>query len=134
MTKLTENRNTALRDCVLTGREVAADTRIFAGSLTALNAAGYLVPASAVAAQKVCGRAEGEVDNRGGADGARVAIVRRGIFGWENNGTITRTHVLASAYAVDDQTVAADNGGGTRPVAGRIMEIDRNGLIWVETV
>lgn len=131
MAALTKDRNTPERDGKLVGHPVAAGKVIYAGSLVALSATGYATPAVTATGLKGLGRAEGHVDNSEGADGEVVVTVARGCFAFANSGDITRQHIGSSAYAVDDQTVAATDGTGTRSAVGTIRDLDTHG-VWVE--
>ena len=71
------------------------------------------------------------VDNSTGAAGAVNVTVERGVFCFANNGSVTRAHIGGSAYAVDDQTVAPDDGTSTRSAVGTIRDVDASG-VWVE--
>ena len=112
---------------------VAAGTMIFQGSLVAIDD-GFAVPASADAGIIPAGRAETGADNRVGAAGDVTVEVLRGIFAWENDpaAPVTQALVGKDAYVLDDQTVSASDGAGTRPVAGMVYQIDAAG-IWIET-
>ena len=132
MAALTEDRNTPSRANSLYGRAVKADAVIFAGSMVAL-AAGLAVPASATAGLVVDGRASARVDARGKPDGEEVIDVEKGTYRFANSAAadaITIADIGKSAYAADDQTVAKTDGGGTRPVAGKIADVDGVG-VWV---
>ncbi len=131
MAALTKDRNTPERDGRLVGHPVAAGKVIYAGSLVALSATGYATPAATATGLKGLGRAEGHVDNSEGADGDALVTVARGCFAFANSGDITRAHIGSSAYAVDDQTVAATDGTGTRSAVGTIRDLDAAG-VWVE--
>lgn len=112
---------------------VKANTKIWQGSQVAIDATGFAVPAAAVAAHKVIGRAEDTVDNTDGANGDKRVDVGRGVFRWDNSAStdeITRADIGASAYVVDDQTVAKTSSSNTRPVAGTIFDVDAQG-VWV---
>lgn len=129
---LTQDRNTAMADSQVVVVGAAAGVRIFAGALVAANAAGFAAPGSTATGLAYIGRAEEYVDNTGGAAGAKsVQIRRQKAFKWENDGTVTRAHLFRTAYIVDDQTVAATDGTGTRSAAGRIVAVDTDG-VWVE--
>lgn len=131
MTALTKDRDTKRRDDMHYSHPVAASACLYAGGMVALNAIGYAVPASASAALTVLGVADGYADNRAGADGdLRVSVKVCGAFHLANDGSIDRTHIGKAAYAVDDQTVAATDGTGTRPAAGTIRDVDATG-VWV---
>lgn len=131
---LTKDRNTVRRDGVQYSDPVAAATRIFAGSLLCLNAAGNAVPGSTSATLKARGVAQEHVDNRDGAAGDLRVESRRGVFPFANSTStdeITRADIGASAYIVDDQTVAKTSATNTRSIAGVIRDVDSNG-VWVE--
>lgn len=84
---------------------VAAGVRIFAGGMVSLNAAGYAVPASDTAGQRFVGVARAQIDNTGGADGAKmVEVYEDGVFQFAANG-LAATDVGRPLFAVDDQTV-----------------------------
>ena len=115
---------------------VAAATLILAGVLVAINASGYLVEASADPTLRVIGRSEEEVNNSAGLAGAKTCRVKRGIFGWTNSSStqaISDSHVGRPCYAVDNQTVALRNPTGQYPYAGRVYDVDSDGLVYVES-
>ncbi|UQY32647.1 hypothetical protein K8U54_12925 [Pseudomonas fulva] len=131
---LTTDRNTPRRDGVQYNDPVAGATRIYAGSIVCLNAAGFAVPGSTSANLKVRGRAEEHVDNRDGTAGAKRIEARRGVFAFANSTAadeITRANIGAPAYIVDDQTVALTSATNTRSVAGVIRDVDSAG-VWIE--
>ena len=131
---LTKDRNTVRRDGVQYSDPVAAATRIFAGSLMCLNAAGYAVPGSTATTLKARGVAQEQVDNSAGAAGDLHIESRRGVFPFANSAAadeVTRADIGSNAYIVDDQTVAKTNGTATRSVAGVIRDVDSAG-VWIE--
>lgn len=112
---------------------VKTATTIYAGALVALNA-GYAVPASTATGLVAVGIAEKTVTNSG-ADGAVSIDVRQGAFKFNNSGSgdlIAQTDVGADAFIVDDQTVAKTSGSLTRSRAGKILQIESDG-VWVLT-
>lgn len=131
---LTAPRDTHARNGEARGIDLAAAAVIYQGALVAYNAAGYLVPGSTATDLVAAGRAEETVDNTDGANGDLKANVRAGVFRWTNSGsdTIDRTHIGGIAYIVDDETVAATDGTGTRSPAGEIFDVDADG-VWVRT-
>lgn len=134
MTALTQDRNTLRRDAVQFEFPVAANAVLYAGSIGCINSAGYAVPGSATATLKTIGRIEEQANNTGGVAGAIRAKFRRGCFCFGNSAStdlIAITDIGANCYIVDDQTVAKTNGGGTRPVAGVIRDVEPKG-VWVE--
>ena len=131
---LTKDRNTQRRDGVQFNDPVAASTRIFAGSLVCLNAAGNAVPGSLSATLKARGVAQEQVDNRDGAAGDLRIESRRGEFQFANSASadeITRADIGNECFIVDDQTVAKTSATDTRSVAGIIRDVDAGG-VWVE--
>ncbi len=131
---LTKDRDTQRREGVQNNDPVAASTRIFAGSLVCLNAAGFAVPGATATTLTARGRAEEQVDNRDGAAGDLKVETRRGVFRFDNSAAadeITRADIGNACYIVDDQTVAKTDGTSTRSVAGIIQGLDDAG-VWVE--
>ena len=134
MAALTKPRLTPERTGSRREPGIAADTLIYAGAMVALNASGYAVPASTATTLKVIGRAEQTVDNSGGAAGDKRVSVATGIFQFANSASadlIAVTDVHADCYAVDDQTVAKTSGTNPRSVAGKIFDVDAQG-VWVK--
>ncbi|MFZ1680357.1 MAG: hypothetical protein WAT70_05000, partial [Rhizobiaceae bacterium] len=81
------------------------------------------------------GRAEQRVDNSDGAAAAKSIRVRSGVFRWNNSAAgdaITAAEIGDECFIVDDNTVAKTNGGATRSVAGKIVNVDAHG-VWVRT-
>lgn len=124
---LTENRNTAYRPAVLRAATVADAAIVFAGGLTAINAAGKAVPASGAAGLKVMGRAE-----RYGVAGDVINIMA-GCCAWDlaDGETATIADIGSLVYAVDDCTVSLLPGDNAI-VAGEIFDVDDEG-VWVIT-
>lgn len=133
MAALAKDRNTPRREGDQVNDPVAAGARIHAGSFVVLSATGYAAPGSTALNLSARGLAEEPVDNTGGADGDLTVAVRRGIFRFANEAgdLVARTHIGGTAYVVDDQTVAATDGVGTRSAAGKIVDVDADG-VWVE--
>ncbi|MCM0757355.1 hypothetical protein M7775_02075 [Sporomusa sphaeroides DSM 2875] len=130
---LTRDRNTPCRIGDEFSYPVEASTIIYAGALVALNAAGNAVPGSTATTLKAVGRAENQVSNNPGAAGDKRVNIRRGVFKFLNSGTdaITAANLLTTCYIVDDVTVAATNGTNTRSAAGKVIDIEADG-VWVE--
>lgn len=134
MTALAKDRNTKRRAGQDFTDPLAASTKIYAGALVCINAAGYAVPGSTSTTLKARGVAQEQVDNSTGAAGALLVDSRRGCFPFVNSAAadeITRADIGATAYIVDDQTVAKTNGTNTRSAAGVIRDVDSDG-VWVE--
>lgn len=130
---LTADRNTVERGALDFVHPVAAGAKIYAGALVVLDADGYAAGGSVATTLTSVGRADEQVDNAGGADGDVSVRVRRGCFRFDNHAAdlIDRTDIGATAYIVDDHTVAATDGTSTRSAAGTIRDVDADG-VWVE--
>lgn len=116
---------------------VAASTTIYAGSMVAVNAAGYAVPASASPGLKVVGRCERTVINQatggsatpdgiGNGNAGSVNVrVHQGAFYYDLNtdgGTFSIASFGQNVFAVDDHTLSLSDAGGTRPYAGYTLD------------
>ncbi|WP_298173929.1 hypothetical protein [Novosphingobium sp.] len=134
MAALTEGRTTAKRDGNSYGRAVAAAKKIYEGSIVCLSATGFATPGATATTLVADGLATQTIDNSGGADGAAMIVVEKGVFRFANSAAgdaITRAEIGDDCYIVDDQTVAKTNGSATRSIAGKIMDVDNLG-VWVK--
>lgn len=132
MPALNRDRNTPQKVAGIIPVPAAANAKVYAGAIVVANATGFAAPGSTATGLTYLGRAEESVDNTGGANGALSVQVRRlNAFKWANDGSITQAHQGKTAYIVDDQTLAATDGTGTRSAAGRIVGIDADG-VWIE--
>ncbi len=134
MAALTQPRSTKSRDGFTREIGVKAATKIFQGSMVAVDANGYAVPFATATTLRGLGRAELTDDNSAGANNAIRAKVFAGIFQFGNSASgdlITAADIGADCYGVDDQTVAKTNGTGTRSVAGKVFDVDAAG-VWVK--
>jgi hypothetical protein len=135
MAALSADRNTNRRDGDRASRAVKGGVLIYGGALVCLDAEGRAVPGATSATLTADGRANRRADNSLGADGAITVEVQAGIFRWDNSAggdLIAQANIGAPAYVVDDHTVALTNGGGTRSLAGKIVDVDAEG-VWVAT-
>ena len=151
MAALTNSRNTP--EMADSGRirvlGVEANTTVFLGSMVAVNAAGNAVPASATTttanALKVIGRAEYVVNgipaqnavNNPGVAGAIQLAVRKGVFMFSQDSSITTALIGSPCFALDDNNVTAtDRASGASvqqyAVAGEVVAIDPSGEVWVD--
>jgi hypothetical protein len=133
MVALTAERDTSRRDVSRHADPVKANVKIFAGALVCLDGNGWLVPGATAATLRARGRAIYTVDAAGLADGAVRCEVDAGCFLFANLAAdvITRADIGGNAFIVDDQTVARTNGGNTRSVAGRVVDVAPAG-VWIE--
>ncbi|MBL45131.1 MAG: hypothetical protein CMN71_10575 [Sphingomonadaceae bacterium] len=130
---LSADRNTPRKEGDIRNFPLAADTKIYAGALTAIDAAGNAVPGSVATTLTAVGRAEAQVDNTGGAAGDLRIDVHKGTFRWANSAgadEISPEDIGKTAYIVDDETVALTDGTGTRSAAGEIYDVDAQG-VWI---
>lgn len=133
MAALTAGRNTPERSGSIREPGVKAATRIYAGAMVAVDATDFAVPASTAIGLRVIGRAEDHADNSAGADGAIRIRVGVGTYRFDNSAAadLIRTRDIGTlCYAVDDHTVAKTDASGTRSAAGKIFDVDANG-VWV---
>jgi hypothetical protein len=130
---LAADLNTEVREGPVRGYPVKAGMKIFSGALVAA-VAGMASPGAAGTNLVALGRAEEQVDNTAGADGAATVRVRRGVFVYacpaSGPDAIDATCVGRIAYIVDDQTIGLTSNGGTRSPAGIIEAVDADG-VWV---
>jgi len=132
---LTADRATPRRDGATINVGVAATTKIYAGAMIAINASEYAVPAAASIANAVIGRAEEYVDNSAGTDGAKTITIGTGIYRYANHSgignAISDNDIGKPCYALDDQTVSLSSSDSTRPIAGRVFDVESAG-VWVD--
>lgn len=134
MAALTADRNTPKRESVDFEFPLAASTKLFAGSIACINTSSLLTKGAVSTTLKTVGVMQATADNSAGLASAIRGKVRRGTFRFLNSSAgdlIALADVGADCYIVDDQTVAKTNGGSTRSVAGKIRDVDTDG-VWVE--
>jgi len=132
MAALTSDRNTQYSLGDLLSIPVAAETRIFAGSLVCSNADGYAVPAADTAGLVFEGVATAQADNRNGADGdLNVVVRRRGRYRLDCASALDQSALSARVYAEDDHTVAVAGDVDNDVAVGVIDKVDGAGDCWV---
>ncbi len=136
MAAMTQGRRIVSRDGRTVSHPVKAAASIFTGALVVLDS-GWLAPGRAATTLKAVGVAENDADNTDGANGdVSVNVRRHGAFRFRNSASgdlIGRSHIGGNAYIVDDQTVAATDGSSSRSVAGKIIDVDAEG-VWIEFI
>jgi hypothetical protein len=113
---------------------VKGSTKIYAGSMVAINSSGYAVPASADNTLKIVGRAEAQADNTSGADAAIRVTVALGVFYFatpSSGATQISTAKMQLCYASDDFTVNATDGAGLYPAAGLVVDVRSDAQVGV---
>ena len=131
---LTQDRNTPVRKNLDFEFPLAASTKIFAGSIACLNSSGLLTKGAATTGLKAVGVSQACFDNSSGAASAIKGKVSRGCYKFANSSStdaITLADYGSDCYIVDDQTVAKTSGSSTRSVAGKIRDVESDG-VWVE--
>ncbi|PIW54598.1 MAG: hypothetical protein COW16_10435 [Sphingomonadales bacterium CG12_big_fil_rev_8_21_14_0_65_65_10] len=134
MVALTESRLTPKRDGARFSRPVAAGATIFGGAIVALTAAGLATPGATAVGLTVDGIAKADADNSSGAAGDIAVEVEKGVFRFANSAgadEITAAEIGDTAYLVDDQTVAKTDGAASRSTAGKIVDVDAQG-VWID--
>ena len=101
MSALTRDRAMPYREGIEVEYPVAANTKIYAGSLVCISAAGYAVPAADTSGYRFAGVALEQVDNSAG--GKSVRLRRAGGFEFDAV-SITQDMVGTAMYAADDHT------------------------------
>lgn len=131
---LIKDRITPRRDGIQYGRPVAAAKVVFVGAMVGLSGTGFLTPAAADNTLVIDGIAVQSADNTAGADGDLTVFVDKRPHRLNNSADadlVTAAQIGDDCYAVDDLTVAKTNGGGARPVAGKIVDVDADG-VWIK--
>ncbi|MEX2126961.1 MAG: hypothetical protein WD871_01790 [Xanthobacteraceae bacterium] len=131
MSALAKGRNTPEAGGNIYEFPMLAATIGYEGGIAVLDASGWLKPGVTATGLKAVGRFEARADNSAGANGDIRGKVKASVFRFANSAggdEITKAHIGAFAYIVDDQTVAAVATG--RSIAGRIMDVDAQG-VWV---
>lgn len=135
MTALAKDKAVTSRNGQSFTDPLRAAVKIYRGALTALDAAGNLVPAGNANAAVTRGVAlDAGIDNTNGAAGDVSLKVDRGTFLFDNSAgadEITRAEIGDTVYVVDDQTVAKTDDSSSRIAAGICRDIAVNG-VWVE--
>jgi hypothetical protein len=128
---LAKDRNTPIKDGEILVVGMGATQKVYAGSMAAKNASGYIQPAADVAGLVVVGMADEQVDNSAGANGdLDISIRRKKGFIFKNSTTnaVTIAHLLTDIYVEDDETVASA-GGTNSIVAGKCLAILDEGVL-----
>lgn len=134
MTALAKDRTTRERTGNRRAFGVKAATLIYAGSIVCLDANDLAVPGAVATTLKAVGVAVAKADNSAGANNAINVEAATGIFRFNNSAStdeITIGEIGADCYIVDDQTVAKTDGSSARSVAGKIFDVEADG-VWVK--
>lgn len=133
MTAAVEDRNTPRKEGVSIPFPLVANDIVYGGTLSAVNAAGYLNPGSDTAGLIFVGVADQRGDNTGGAAGAiSIPVRRRGLFLFSMATAITRANVGDNVFLVDDQSVDLIGNVTNGIFAGIIAEYHSANLAWID--
>ena len=131
---LNADKSFSERDGDYVALEVKEGETIFSGSLVCLEN-GLAIAAKTATNLTAVGVAVEHID---ASDSGQFVNVKKGIFLFMNssgNDEITAADIGKDCYVVDDETVAktdGDTGGGaTRSVAGKVFDVEENG-VWVD--
>ena len=129
MSALTRDRATPYREGIEVEYPVAANMKIYAGSLVCVNAAGYAVPAADTSGYRFAGVALEQVDNSDG--GKNVRVRRAGVFEFDAV-SISQDMVGAAMYAADDHTFD-DAAGPTNDIkVGLLVKYVSATIGWID--
>ena len=112
---------------------VAAAVAIAEGQMVATNDAGFAVPAHNTNAKLFFGRAEHDVDNTQGADGAAYITVTRNrhfMFANDADAPLTQADIGKPVAITGDGMVGHVTQG--KLIAGTMMGLDGGTHVWVE--
>ena len=131
MSALTAERDTKRRTGDQISLNIAANVKVYAGSLVCRDSAGRAKPGVTATDVLGVGRAAETVDNTGGAADAKTVTVDKGIFLFANSATdpVLASDVGADCYIVDDQTVSHTDT--SQSVAGKVFLVESAG-VWVD--
>lgn len=126
-------KQTPYRDGIRIPMLVAAAVAITESQMVATNDAGFAVPAHDATARLFFGRAEHDVDNTQGADGAvYIAVTRNRHFMFANDAAapLTQADIGKPVAITGDGTVGQLTDG--KLIAGTMMGLDGGTHVWVE--
>lgn len=133
MSAMTAERRITRRKGDYYSYPVAANTKIYAGSLLVM-AGGYVRPATYATPSQVVGIADETADNSGGAAGDISLQVKRGVFLLNNAASpnaVDRTMFGAAILVLDDQTIAKPGtSGGVAHTGYALHDVDDDG-VWI---
>lgn len=105
---------------------VAAGEMIRSALMVAIGEDGYAKEAAKEENVTVAGCSLAFVSNVYGSAGDEKVPVRRGVYVWENDGTIRETDILKDAYVADERTVTLNAEGSSR--VGKILAVEADGV------
>lgn len=128
--------NTLYREGIAIPLVVAAGTTITEGELVATNADGHAVPATAVGAAYLIGRAESSVTTDATNTNSTITVTRNRQFLLANDATnpVSMADIGTTVVLKSQNTVAkpVDGAGNSVLAVGTLMGVDYAGKVWVE--
>lgn len=110
---------------------IKADTYFMGNVVVFIDGRGYAVPfENADVIDTAAGVSYIGADNRGGADGELKVETTIGEHKLGNGGDIVESHVGSDAYLSAAETVSISSASNTRPKAGKITQVDDDG-VWI---
>ena len=105
---------------------VKAGAELIEATMAAIGPDGYAETVTAAEGLRIAGCIQRYCDNRNGMDGEAKVQVKRGIFVWNNDGTIKETDILKPCYAKDGVMVTITAAGAS--MAGIILAVEPDGV------
>lgn len=132
MSALTRDRATPYREGIEVDYPVAANTKIYAGSMVCVNTFGYAVPAADTTGYQFAGVAMDQVDNSAGGNGGQSLRLRRaGVFEFDAV-SITQAMVGMGMEAKDDHTFDDSAGTSNHVKVGRLVKFVSATKGWID--
>lgn len=107
------------------------DAVVLAGTMAAIDASGYFVPVTAALGLRIVGLYLDSADNTNGGDGGKVVRVQQGVWKLKagtSGDALTQANLFDDVYAIDNETVGATDGTGTRSLAGKLFQVESDGV------
>jgi hypothetical protein len=108
-------------------RGIDGGSLIYEGALAVALSTGYAAPGGTAAADHTIGVASAQYDNVAGSDGDVSGRFMTGQFWFDNSSStdeITVADIDKPCFVASDEAVAKTDGGGTRPMAGIVIDVD----------
>ncbi len=132
MSALTRDRATPYQEGIEVDYPVAANTKIYAGSMVCVNTLGYAVPAADTTGYQFAGVAMDQVDNSAGGNGGQSLRLRRaGVFEFDAV-SITQAMVGMGMEAKDDHTFDDSAGTSNHVKVGRLVKFVSATKGWID--
>lgn len=110
-----------------------ASQQVYKGGIVAVDSSGYGVPGQTATGLTVMGIATADALGSGSNGGVSVEVEMK-VVKLDNSGgdACDITCIGQTVYMVDDHTVSKTNGSSSESAAGKCIELDADGGIWVD--